>query len=71
MEAQSLPDLLAPYRTDAIVTACGVSRNAVAEWRGGRSVPRDAETLSALADLLKVDAKDLLDIVAASARSAA
>jgi transcriptional regulator with XRE-family HTH domain len=62
-----LPELLRPYKTAAIVEEIGVARQAVSQWRSGRTVP-DVRYLPALAQFLKIDLGELTEIVATELR---
>lgn len=60
---RTMEALLRPYKTVVLAEVAGVSRQAVALWRNGRSRP-DIRTLPRLASFLKIDLGVLTGILA-------
>lgn len=59
----SLPDVLEPFKTDAIAKACRVHTDTVLSWRRLERVPRDADTIMLLAEFVRMDAGELLAVI--------
>jgi hypothetical protein len=60
----TLATLLDRYRTQAIAEAVGAHPEVVLFWRRGQRVPVDPDRIEALADFMRMDARELFVIIA-------